>query len=418
MQVKSVAISLLVAHILSLLGFATYAVALTQLQAQWGLTNSEAGWIASGFFIGYVVTVSTWNSLTDVMDARRIYAMGSLIASSGGIGFAVGAQGFASALFFQVLLGIGIAATYMPGLKILSDRTKGKEQSRFVAFYTAFFGLGAASSLFIAGQALPLIGTHWTFFLCAMGPLAAALIVLSRTRPLAHEREAKPIQWSLQRLFPFDSWRRVLSDRRCLGFTVGYGVHCTELFGSRAWIVAFLAFSAALLPQGVITPMSAASAAAIVSVLSVPASILGNEMALRLGRRAWIVIVMAVTTLVGVVMALFAGSGWWFVFVLVAVHSMLIMADSATLTAGLVASAEPEIKGAAMGLYSLIGFGLGGVLGPALFGFALDLSGGGAEPWHWAIGFFAIGLGCVVFPLFDWRLHGASAFARPTRSHT
>ncbi len=416
MQVRSVAISLLIAHILSLLGFATYAVALTQLQAQWGLSNSESGWIASGFFIGYVVTVSTWNSLTDVMDARRIYTIGSLIAASGGIGFAVGAQGFLSALFFQVLLGVGIAATYMPGLKILSDRTKGKEQSRFVAFYTAFFGLGAASSLFIAGQALPLIGTQWTFFLCALGPLGGAFIVLSRTRPLAHERDAKPVHWSVQRLFPLDSWRRVLADRRCLGFTIGYGVHCTELFGSRAWIVAFLAFSAALLPQGAITPMSAASAAAIVSVLSVPASILGNEVALRFGRRAWIVIVMTITTLVGVVMALFAGSGWWIVFVLVAAHSMLIMADSATLTAGLVASAEPEIKGAAMGLYSLIGFGLGGVVGPALFGLALDLSGGGSEPWHWAMGFLAIGLGCILFPIFDWRLHGAAPF-RIGRQH-
>lgn len=415
MQVKSVAISLLAAHILSLLGFATYAVALTQLQALWSLSNSEAGWIASGFFIGYVATVSTWNSLTDVMDARRIYTIGSLIASSGGIGFAIGAEGFVSALFFQVLLGVGIAATYMPGLKILSDRTKGAEQSRFVAFYTAFFGLGAASSLFIAGQALPLIGTHWTFFLCAMGPLAGALIVLSRTRPLAHERDLKPVQWSFQRLFPIATWRRVLADRRCLGFTVGYGVHCTELFGSRAWIVAFLAFSAALLPQGAVTPLSAASAAAIVSVLSVPASILGNEVALRFGRRAWIVIVMALTTSIGVVMALFAGTGWWLVFALVAVHSMFIMADSATLTAGLVASAEPRIKGAAMGLYSLIGFGLGGVLGPALFGFALDISGGGTEPWHWALSFLAIGLGCILFPVFDWRLHGATPFRRPLR---
>ena len=245
------------------MGFSTYAVALTQLQAQWGLSNSEAGWIASGFFIGYVATVSTWSSLTDVIDARRIYAAGSLIAASGSIGFAIGAQGFISALGFQILLGIGIAATYMPGLKILSDRTTGKEQSRFVAFYTAFFGIGAASSLFLAGQSLPVLGTNWTFFLCALGPLLGALIVLSRTRPLAHERHPAAIHWSWQRLFPIATWKRVLSDRKCLGYTVGYGVHCTELFGSRTWIVAFLIFSAASLPAGTVTWVSAASAAAI-----------------------------------------------------------------------------------------------------------------------------------------------------------
>lgn len=412
MQVKSVAIALLAAHILSLLGFSTYAVALTQLQAQWGLSNSEAGWIASGFFIGYVATVSTWSSLTDVIDARRIYAMGSLIAASGGIGFAIGAEGFASALFFQVLLGAGIAATYMPGLKILSDRTRGREQSRFVAFYTAFFGFGAASSLFIAGQALPYIGTHWTFFLCAMGPLLAALIVLSRTRPLEHERHPVAVNWSMQRLFPVATWREVLRDRECLGYTIGYGVHCAELFGSRAWIVAFFAFSVSLLPAGTVTPMSAATATAVVSIFSVPASILGNEMALRVGRRVWIVLVMAVTTLVGVAMALLAGSGWWVVFALMVVYSMLVMADSATLTAGLVNAADSSVKGAALGLYSLIGFGGGGVIGPAIFGIALDASGGGATPVQWAIGFAALGAGCLLFPWVDWRLHGASPFRR------
>ncbi len=411
MQVRSVAISLIIAHILSLLGFSTYAVALTQLQDQWGLTNSEAGWIASGFFIGYVVTVSTWNSLTDVMDARRIYTIGSFLAASGGIGFAFGAEGFVSALFFQTILGAGIAATYMPGLKILSDRTRGKEQSRFVAFYTAFFGIGAASSLFIAGQALPMIGTTWTFFLCALGPLASALIVLSRTRPLAHERDPQPIVWSFERLFPLKTWRLVLADRRCMGYTVGYGFHCTELFGTRVWIVAFVAFSISVLPPGTVTWMSAATASAIVSVVSVPASIIGNEMALRVGRRAWIVCIMAITSIVGVIMAFSSAWGiWWIVFLLVAMHSMLIMADSATLTAGLVASADPKIKGAAMGLYSFIGFGGGGVLGPALFGAALDLSGGGSQIEDWAIGFFVLGFGCLMFPLFDWWLHQRSPF--------
>jgi MFS family permease len=411
MNVRSVAAALLVAHILSLLGFSTYAVALTQLQAQWGLSNSQAGWIASGFFIGYVATVSSWSSLTDLMDARRIYAAGSLIAAMGGIGFAIGAQGFLSALFFQILLGAGIAATYMPGLKILSDRTRGTEQSRFVAFYTAFFGLGAAASLALAGQSLPRLGTQWTFFLCALGPLLGAWIVLSRTRPLAHERNEKLIRLSFSQLFPFAAYRRVLTDRNCLGYTVGYGVHCIELFGSRAWVVAFLGFSAALMPPGTVTFMSAAITAALVSIFSVPASILGNEVALRLGRRAWIVIVMTITSVLGVIMGLAAGSAWWLIFLLLAVYSMLVMADSATLTAGLVASADPEIKGTAMGLYSLIGFGGGGVIGPALFGSALDFAGGGDKSHHWAIGFAALGIGCMLFPVFDWWLHRTNPFS-------
>ena len=69
-----------------------------------------------------------------------------------------------------------------------------------------------------------------------------------------------------------------------------------------------------------------------------------------------------------------------------------------TITAGLVAAAPPELRGAALGLYSLAGFS-GGMIGPSLFGLALDL-GGGKESMHsWAWGYAAIGAGCLAAPL-------------------
>ena len=75
----------------------------------------------------------------------------------------------------------------------------------------------------------------------------------------------------------------------------------------------------------------------------------------------------------------------------------------------LVASAPKEVKGAAMGLYSLLGFGAGAV-GPAVFGAALDIAGGGASIYAWAAAFLAIGLGCLAFPFIDRRLFGSSPF--------
>jgi len=114
---------------------------------------------------------------------------------------------------------------------------------------------------------------------------------------------------------------------------------------------------------------------------------------------------------VGILMSLLAGSPWWLVLILVGLQSMLIMADSATLTAGLVASAPKEVKGAAMGLYSLLGFGAGAV-GPAVFGAALDIAGGGASIYAWAAAFLAIGLGCLAFPFIDRRLFGSSPFQK------
>ena len=51
-----------------------------------------------------------------------------------------------------------------------------------------------------------------------------------------------------------------------------------------------------------------------------------------------------------------------------------------------------------MGLYSLLGFG-GGLLGPMVFGAALDAAGGAGSPIAWVVAYAAIGAGCLAAPL-------------------
>jgi MFS family permease len=376
-----------------MLGFSTYAALLPQLRDEWGMSNAEAGVVSGMFFAGYIATVSLWTALTDRVDARKVYVAGSVFAALGSAGFGLAASGFASAVLFQVLLGVGIAATYMPGLRLLSDRVSGPSQSRYVAFYTSFFGIGTALSLAIAGFIAPAYGWRAAFLLSALGPLAAAALVLAfiSALPLRGGR------WSARALFPLRAWQRVLADRPSAGYTLGYMAHCLELFGSRAWMVAFLAFSASL-HGGDSFPWSLAAIAAVVNLLAVPASILGNEVALRIGRRRWILLVMAASGSSGLMLGWAAPWHWILVLALLVVYSMLVMAESGTLTAGLVAAAPPELRGAAMGLYSLAGFA-GGLLGPVVFGAALDLVGGAAAPHAWIAAYAAIGAGCLAAPI-------------------
>lgn len=376
-----------------MLGFSTYAALLPELRDEWRLSNSEAGVVSGMFFAGYIGTVSLWTALTDRIDGRKVYLAGSVCAAAGSAGFGFMAAGFASALAFQVLLGIGIAATYMPGLRLLSDRISGPSQSRYIAFYTSFFGIGTALSLAIAGLLAPVYGWRFAFTLSALGPLASGVIVLALLRPV---RPHSAGRLSLQTLFPIGAWQRVLAERTSAGFTLGYAAHCLELFGSRAWMVAFLTFSAQLHP-GESFPWPAAAIAAVVNLLAVPASILGNEAALRVGRRRWILLAMVASGTSGLVLGWSAPWHWIAVLGLLVLYSMLVMADSGTLTAGLVAAAPAELRGAAMGLYSLAGFG-GGFLGPVVFGAALDLAGGAASRWAWVVAYAAIGAGCLCAP--------------------
>src|SRR5258706_13693419 len=69
-----------------MLGFGTFAALLPELRDLWGLSNAEAGLIASAFFIGYVASVSYWTALTDRTDGRRVYLAGCLLATAGGGG--------------------------------------------------------------------------------------------------------------------------------------------------------------------------------------------------------------------------------------------------------------------------------------------------------------------------------------------
>jgi MFS family permease len=107
---------------------------------------------------------------------------------------------------------------------------------------------------------------------------------------------------------------------------------------------------------------------------------------------------MSASGLTGLLLALGAPWHWALVLTLLVVYSMLVMAESGTLTAGLVAAVPAELRGAALGLYSLAGFG-GGLLGPIVFGAALDAAGGANRHLAWILAYAAIGAGCLAAPL-------------------
>jgi MFS family permease len=391
---------MLLAQIGALLGFAAYAVTLTTLQNEWGLSNFESGLIASSFFVGYVLLVPFATALTDQMDARRIYLFGSTLAISGLLGMGFLANDFYSACLCMAINGAGLAATYMPGLKILSDRLTQGEITRHISFYTAFFGVGTGLSYVVSGWVLNLGDWHHVYRWLALGPTISLLIVYFCVRPMhdAHWHDRIVINW--RDIFPVAKWQQVLQDRNASGFILGYTFHSLELFASRSWLVAFFILSTQL--SGEQFFLAATTLAGVINFFGVPASILGNELALKIGRQKWICIVMITSAIFGVTLAYSMGLASWLILALAIGHAIFIMADSATLTAGLVTSADPKIKGAAMGLHSLMGFG-GGLLGPAIFGFVLDLSGSQTDRISWIWAYASIVIWGVLFVIYERR---------------
>jgi MFS family permease len=275
-------------------------------------------------------------------------------------------------------------------LKVLSDHITGKTQSRSIAFYTSSYGIGTAISVFLSGCLVTWLDWRWTAVTLALGCIGAALIFALAIEPKTPDLPQK------EPLLSSFNFRGALRNRSAVGYMCGYAVHCWELFGFRTWLVAFLAFSISLqtVREYHITPQNLAT---IVLFAGVPASVLGNELALISERRRVITIFMIVAGLIGCITGFSASLPFIVVASLCLLYGVTMMLDSAALTAGVVAAAHDSERGRTLALYAFVGFGMA-FLAPLAFGLVLDLSGSGIYGWGFA--FAILGLVSMSGPIW------------------
>jgi hypothetical protein len=108
--------------------------------------------------------------------------------------------------------------------------------------------------------------------LTALAPLAMIAATLGMA-PVQVKSTSRP-------LFDF---KPVFRNRTALGYVLGYGAHCFELYALRTWIVAFWTYVAARKRGTAVLEPIAVSV--IAAVLAMPASIMGNEAPIRYGRQ-------------------------------------------------------------------------------------------------------------------------------------
>ena len=211
---------------------------LPEMMRRWALTNSEAGWITAIFYAAYMVSVPVLVTLTDRVDAKRVYLFGVGCTVVGHLLFGLLADGFWSAMALRALTGMGWAGTYMTGLKLLADQVDAKMMSRAVTGHAASIGISGALS-FLCGD---LLAEHagWRAAFVVAGVSAAiawlmvALVVPGRQPPRAPAGRQPA-------LFDF---RPVLRNRSAMAYALAYCVHTLEMNALRGWGVAFLAYVA------------------------------------------------------------------------------------------------------------------------------------------------------------------------------
>lgn len=380
-------------------GFSTYPALLPVLQAEWGMSNAAAGFVAGALFAGYVAAVPLLSGLTDRHDARTVYVWSCVLSALGCVGFAVLARGVVSAALLQAVVGAGLAGTFMPGLRMLTDRLDDPaSRRRYGGYYTASFAIGMSGSLVLAGTLATLFGWPAAFGLAALGPLSAALAVWKFLPTKAPNPGATATSYGGQ-------IRTLLTNRAAVAFIVGYAAHCWEVFAVRAWMVAFLAFNGSLQPGASRASWGDASVAAAITLLAWPAAVAGNEVALRVGYRRAAVAAVAGSALMACGVGFLGPQPWWIVVACVSVYFAATMADTSVLTVGVLAETPPEVRGVTLGIHSAVGF-LAGFVAPFAFGAVLDVAGGNQSALAWGLAFAALGAGLAAAPFMAVLMRG------------
>jgi MFS family permease len=369
--------------------FMSYAAALPVLQREWGMSAAQAGVIASGFQIGYAVSLVVCSSVADRISPKRLYLWSLFAAGVFGLSFAVFARGFISALILHTVVGISLGGTYTTGVMILADQYVARHRGMAVGFFIASTSCGYAFSLAISGVAIPVGGYKLSFLLTCLGPILGwllAWVTLRRTTvPAAGRRKEQRFT------------REVLSNRPAMLLIWGYTCHNWELLGMWSWTPAFLAACLALTGS---TEVSAAGYGAFITAsfhfVGLLASFSMGTLSDRMDR-ARILLVLAAASMT--CSFLFGWSAGWPMVLVVGigvVYAFTALGDSPILSAALTEEVDAACLGAALGFRSLVGFGAGAVA-PVAFGAMLDWTNPMIHgqrvyaDWGWA--FSVLGLG-------------------------
>jgi len=380
--------------VLAQIGAYFWPALLPSMMELWGLTNSEAGWITGVFYLAYMLAVPVLVTLTDRVDARLVYLFGVACTISAHVLFGLLAEGFWSALALRALAGVGWAGTYMTGLKLLADLVDKKMMSRAVSGHAASIGISGALSFSCAGLLAALFDWRAAFVIAGLSALIAWVMVAlwAPHRP--------PAAAAVPGGTVFD-FRPVLRNRSAMAYSIAYCVHTLEMNALRGWGVAFLGFvavstgggDAILSPTVVLTTLG---------VLGTAASVMGNEAAIRMGRRNLIGVAMLGSALIAGTIGYFGSNSYLLATTMMIVYGFVVWLDSSSLTAGAAGTADPARRGAPLAGHSALGYA-GGFVGPLIIGFILDL-GGGMSRLSWGFAFLSIAVLTLLALVTFWAI--------------
>lgn len=147
------------------------------LGAQWGISKTEAGWIASVGFIGMAVGAAVGGLAADRLGRRQVFALTLLI-----YGIATGASalvgGLTALLVLRFFVGLGLGAELPVASTYVGEFAPTRIRGRLIVILEAFWAVGWTAAALIGYFVIPAAdaGWRWAFAIGAI-PAVYAIVV-------------------------------------------------------------------------------------------------------------------------------------------------------------------------------------------------------------------------------------------------
>jgi MFS family permease len=314
------------------------------IRAEWGLTETEAGWLTLSVQLGFVAgtLVSAVFNLPDVLSARRLFAVSAVAGALANASFGLFADGTTAGVALRFLTGACLAGVYPPGMKIMATWFR---RGRGLA-------LGVLVGALTLGKATPYLVNvagwgGWRANVLSVSLLAVlgGLVVLLFVRDGPHA--LPPAAFDLRQA------GRVFRNRGVRLANFGYFGHMWELYAMWTWTPAMLRASFAARGEP-------ASLAELGSFLVIGAGAAGcaaaGLLADRVGRTLVTSWAMAASGACCVLVGFLFDSAPAALLALMIVWGATVVADSAQFSACVTELGEPRYLGTALTVQTCLGF--------------------------------------------------------------
>lgn len=158
------------------------------IRKEWGLTDTQVGWLSTAFTLLYALVGVPLGRLADRSNRTRILATGvffwSLMTAAAGL-----TRNFAQLFLVRLGVGVGEATCAPASTSLIGDLYPAQHRAKAMSVFMMGLPIGIALSYLVSSQVAATYGWRWAFFVAGIPGLVCTLAALFVREPARGVKE-------------------------------------------------------------------------------------------------------------------------------------------------------------------------------------------------------------------------------------